>query len=54
MQTLDLGFDVFRGGGGPIEELHRYGRYLWKEHQIRQVLVLGKRKILDEIRQIER
>ena len=50
MQTLDLGFVVVGGDGGPIEQLHLYGRWLWKEHQIRQVLVLGKRKILAEIR----
>ena len=54
METLDIVFDGVRGDGGPIEQLHQYGQWLWKEHQIRQVLVLGKRKILDEIRQMER
>lgn len=41
--------DIF-GEGGPVEKLHSYGRWLWKEHDIRQILLLGRRQLLERVR----
>jgi hypothetical protein len=45
--------DLF-GGDGPVDRLHRYGRWLWKEHGIRQILLLGSRDELTEIRSLRK
>jgi len=62
-QCLGVAIDIFRaadrsvegvfGDGGPVEKLHRYGRWLWKEHEIRQILLLGERKVLEDVRTIK-
>jgi hypothetical protein len=54
LKTVEGPLDVFLDGDGPLDQLHNYGRWLWKEHGIRQILLLGRRDILTEIRSVRK
>lgn len=50
MGSVDETLTGFLDGDEPLDQLHRYGRWLWNEHGIRQMLLLGRREELDNIR----
>jgi len=54
LQTMDLAVERVLGEGGAVEKLHSYGQWLWKEYDIRQILLLGKRDEIEEVRSIKR
>lgn len=61
-QSLGVAMDLLRemdspreqilGEGEPLEKLHSYGKWLWKKEEIRQFLLLARRKDLEEVRSL--
>jgi hypothetical protein len=48
--SIDHVDEAVLDGDGPLEQLHKYGQWLWKEHGIRQMMLLGNRQELTELR----
>lgn len=54
LNSTDRADEAFFDGDAPLEQLHRYGQWLWKEHGIRQILLLGRREELMEIQSLQK
>lgn len=54
LRSIDEAPGILADGDGPIDRLHQYGVWLWKVHGIRQILLLGRRDELEEIRSLRK
>jgi hypothetical protein len=51
LASADLAGRILEGDG-PVAQLQAYGRWLWREHGIRQLLLLGRRDELEKVRSL--
>lgn len=54
VSSLEISSDQIFVGDETLEKLSGFGRWLWKEHNIRQTLILGKRREIEAIRSLAR